>query len=95
MADDQQQRDRWQELREPDETEIERAARQRVHLPADGHCLHLVGEPSGQARDPEADERSMREERVGVGGKQGGEVMTGSATAPSSLRSIIALGQRT
>ena len=44
VTDDQHQRHRGQELREPDKPEVERAAGQRVDLPADRDRLHLVRE---------------------------------------------------
>jgi len=62
VADDEQQCQRGQELREPDQAEVEYAARQRVNLPADGNRLHLVGEHRGESRCPEAHERPVVEQ---------------------------------
>src|SRR5262249_50649034 len=41
---------RGNELREPDESEIERAVREIVHLPTDRDALHLKGEHRRDAR---------------------------------------------
>jgi hypothetical protein len=71
MTDDEQQRDRRQELREPDQAEVEHASRQRVDLPTDGNRLHLVGEYRRQPRDPEARERRVVEQRSGCRTVQG------------------------
>ena len=38
---DQHQGNKRQELREPDESEVEWIVPDRIHLPADGHRLHL------------------------------------------------------
>jgi len=58
------QKERGNELRKPDQTEIERAAGQRIDLPPDADCKHLVRNHRGDARKPEQDERTMRDERA-------------------------------
>jgi len=79
VTDDEQQRDRRRELREADQAEIECAIRQRVHLPANGDGLHLIGESAREPRDPEADERAMRQQRAEIGAqrRQGQGLMAG------------------
>ena len=56
MARDQHQRERGHELQQPDQTQIERAAGQRVHLPTDRNHQHLVGAGAGDPRPPKAHE---------------------------------------
>ena len=51
VAGDQHEQRRRNELRQADEPEIERVARQVVHLPAHRHRLHLQGDGAGNARD--------------------------------------------
>jgi hypothetical protein len=57
---DEDEKERRYELGEADETEIERAPRERIHLPADTHRKHLVRNHREHARKPEEDERALR-----------------------------------
>jgi hypothetical protein len=67
MTDDEHQRDRGQELREPDEAEVERAPGELVDLPAHRDGLHLVGEYRADPRKPVLPERAMLENGRGGG----------------------------
>ena len=62
LADQEGQKNHRQELREPDEPEVERAARERVHLPADRDGLHVIRERREDSREPEERERSVAED---------------------------------
>ena len=62
LADQQRQRDERQELREPDQTEIERAAGQVVDLPADPDRQRHIGGHGKYPRAPEHHERTVRGE---------------------------------
>ena len=62
VPDDQHERKRRQELHEADETEVERAAGQRVDLPADGDRQHLIRHDRRDPREPQAGERSVGED---------------------------------
>ena len=53
LADDERQGDGRHELHEPDEAEVEGAARQRIELPPDGNRLHVQGERDENSRRPE------------------------------------------
>ncbi len=53
VARRQHQQHERQELRQPDQTEVERIARDRVDLPADRHGLHLHRERREEARREE------------------------------------------
>jgi hypothetical protein len=59
----ERQEDHRYELHEADEAEIERAARQLIELPADGHALHVEGERGQHARRKQERERPMAEDR--------------------------------
>ena len=63
LSDDQRQRDGRHELHEADEAEIERAARQRIELPADGDGLHVQREGDQHPRRPEERERGISDSR--------------------------------
>jgi hypothetical protein len=52
LADQRRQRNDRDELHQPDQPEIERAAGELVDLPADGDRLHLVGPGRRGARAP-------------------------------------------
>ena len=68
-AGSDQQHER-QELRQADEPEVERIARDLVHLPADRHGLHLHGERRDEARRDEAREVAVAQHRATrVGGR--------------------------
>ena len=66
----QDQQHERQELRQADEPEVERIARDLVHLPADRHGLHLHGERGDEARRDEAREVAVAQHRATrVGGR--------------------------
>jgi len=56
VAGRQDQQHEGQELRQPDQPEVERIARGLVDLPADGHRLHLHGQRRQEARAQEKGE---------------------------------------
>lgn len=66
VAREQQERDGRKELREPDKPEIERAAGQRVDLPADRDHLHLQADIGEGAHTPEQHERPVMADRGGL-----------------------------
>jgi hypothetical protein len=53
------------ELREPNQPEIERVMSQTVHLPAHGDCLHLQRNSGRSPRQPKKHERLMTHQRCG------------------------------
>ena len=67
-ACDQHQQKSRNELREPDQTQIERAAGHLIDLPADRHDLHLQCKARGDPRAPEQDEGTvMADRKVRIG----------------------------
>ena len=78
----QDQQHERQELRQADQPQVERIARDRVDLPADGHGLHLHGQRGQEARGKEAGELAIGEQcaaRIGRG------VHAGARRVPANL----------
>ena len=73
LAGEERQRERRQELHEPDETQRQRAAGEIVDQPADRDRLHLVGGIRGGACDEQKPERAMK--KRGGDGSLGGRVI--------------------
>lgn len=81
LPDDERQRETRHELRQSDQPQIERAARQRIDLPADRHGLHLEGDGGRDPRPPKEPERPMPPQRG-----RGGVIHCGAAPAPQSAK---------
>ncbi len=63
MPSHQNQDHEWQELRQADETKIERIASERVDLPSDRHGLHLNRHRGQEAGAQETCKRAVSEQR--------------------------------
>ncbi len=64
LAGHQHEHRHWQELHKADETEVEGAAGQLIHLPGDGDAHHHEAERRAGARAPIEHERTMAQDGV-------------------------------
>ena len=89
VADQQRQHQHRHELREPEQAEIERAAGQRIELPADRHHQHLERQDRDDPADPVEGEGAMAEHR-----RRGGGGHTACAHLHRRMSSELAPGSR-
>ena len=71
VAHREEQHHRRQELDQSDQPEVERAARELIHLPADCDGQHLVAHDAGDPREPEQPKARWRKMECGEGLEHG------------------------